>query len=110
MPRRPKVNYNAKRKAYMCQINGQQRTLQPAPADDFPDGPNYKAAVARFGQLVATQGRPASEKDSQALVAILDARLVWLRDHRAPKTFDNHRRFLAPFSEKFGMGDAPIGL
>lgn len=103
MPRKPQVHYNATRKAYICQIAGKQYTLRAAEKDDQPNGPDYKAAIRRYAELVCTNGVPSADQGSQPLVAVLDARLAWLRDNRSQRTFNAHTFFLGKFSKWFGL-------
>src|SRR5690242_18791753 len=61
MARKPQVRYFDSRKAYYCQIGGKQHLLHKSDVDDSAkQGPNFAAACAAYGRLMAT-GSPLEQ-------------------------------------------------
>lgn len=69
MARRPSVRYYSSRGKFYCQHEGKQHCLGDGP-DDFPNGPQYQAAVQAFGKLML--GQPTRDKaDNNTVEQIL---------------------------------------
>lgn len=83
MPVRPAVRYFDSRKAYYCQINRVQHLLAKGP-DDFPNGPNYLAALAAFTRLSCASNVDKA-KDGNPLEPVLTRYLFEQERSKGPK-------------------------
>lgn len=95
MPRRPSVRYWKSRNAYCCWHNGVQHKLADGP-DDFPNGPNYTAALKKFGEIVALDS-VASVADRNTCRAVCEAYFAHVQGRRKERTLEIRHRFLDSF-------------
>jgi integrase len=86
MPRTPQVRYFDSRKAYFTTYKGRQIPLAVGPKDE-PDGPTYKAAVRKFGEVMQV-GEAARAEDDNLVITVLDQYAVHLRNQNRLKTLD----------------------
>jgi len=100
MARRSSVRYFESRGAYYTQINGAQQHLATGP-DDGPSGPTYKAAVAKFSELVnnlCDAHKPRAYTVGEIVVEFLGH----IQGKRAPATVALRRKQLRAFAAVHG--------
>lgn len=79
-------------------MHGRQICLAKGPEDD----PQVKdKAWSKFNALLSGYNLK-TEGDRSPVYAVLNAYLVWVKSNRPAKTLELKKRFLRPFSDKFG--------
>jgi integrase len=105
---RPQVRYFESRKAYYCQIRGKQYRLATGP-DDFPDGPTYKAAAKRYGEIVCL-GSVEVSGDNNSVRVVFESYVSHISRTRRSGTVRVRLNALRPFCDFDGYGDLPVRL
>lgn len=101
MPRKPSVRYWESRNGFYCTIKGEQVRLGDGPDDSAKDGPKYRAACKRFGELTCDDGASLA-KDANTLETVCRLYLERISTRRKPRTVELRRRYLLAFVGEFG--------
>lgn len=100
MPRRPSVRWFETRKAYYCQHKKKQYRLGDGP-DDFPDGPNYKAAIQAW-LAILNLDHAGERKDRNTFRVVAELYLQHIETRRRASTLRIKKRYLQIACETFG--------
>ncbi len=82
MPRTPGIRYFDSRGAYYTQHRGVQHLLAAGPKDE-PDGPTYKEAARRFGEVMAADPTARAAADDALAVSVVIARYYFELEREA---------------------------
>lgn len=100
MARKPQVRYFESRNAFYCQLHGKQHKLADGP-DDFPDGPNYLAALKAFFQLHELTAAPTAG-DANTVRTICELYMQSIDGKVAPATLAQRQAACATLVEFHG--------
>src|SRR5262249_50134861 len=106
MARRPQVKYFKSRRAYYCQVRGVQHRLATGP-DDFPDGPTYKAAAKRYGEIICLSDVD-NAGDNNPVRAVFEEYVGHVTYSRRAGTARVRLNALKPFCDFDGYGALPV--
>jgi integrase len=106
MARRPQIRYFDSRGAYYCQVRGRQHRLATGP-DDFPNGPTYKAAAKRYGEIICLSDVDHAG-DNNPVRAVFEAYVGHVSHRRREGTARVRLNALKPFCNFDGYGDLPV--
>lgn len=106
MPQTSKVRYYDSRAAYYTKYKGKQYLLASGPKDE-PDGPTYKLACIKWGQLMSGQ-RPCESLNDTTLGIVISSHVFRLSaaakdDPRKAEALRSARTFLDPIEATFGQ-------
>jgi integrase len=99
--RKPQVRWwDRQGGGYFCTFQGRKVCLVLSKEDDYPDGPNYKAATAAFAKLICQEEGKGS--DGYAVSALFNAYRQALADAERASMLNNADYYLKPFSDLHG--------
>lgn len=101
MARKAKVRFFASRNAFYTQMNGRQHRLADGPDDSNQNGPNFRAALKKYVELLEFDGA-RDNKSRNRVRLILELYLNHISTRRAENTVKLRREMFERFCKAFG--------
>lgn len=100
MPRTSRIRYYESRQAYYTQFQGRQHLLAAGPKDE-PEGPTFRAATLRYGEIMNSADL-AKKEDNSLVSAVIARHCYMLKQAGKLKTLERAESMMASAIACFG--------